>query len=484
MSNKVKFAFQPHELQQEIIDYVTGRRINKKTKKPYQYFCATIGRQWGKSWTGKYLALDFAINQGKKVMWVAPALSGAAAHWTEITDLITASKLPLKRMSIARREIYFNSGGSILIRSAVKPENLRGFSLDLLLLDEAAFYHNGDDVWWSVLSPTITTTRGKAVFLTTPNGKNWYYKLVTSAQDSSNPLSEITKVWNFPSITSPRQDVETLEILKQSMPSRKFREEYLAEFLSDGGGVFAGVDRAATTDKLMKPLDGHTYVCGIDIGRNNDATAITFIDKYTREQVYGERFTNLGTVETVRRIITLLDIWHPEIASVEKNGVGEHLITLIKEVLRGTLDDATLDLIMLGDNIGTNSDVIMNGIKLKSIHMDNTKKCYMVERLATDIEYGRFHILSENTDYGMIQIEEMSTYVQKRTANNFNVTYGAQSKTEHDDTVSALYLAYDNVPKAKRFKLPITKKEIINPFQNNKDMNLHASSYSLHTNNR
>lgn len=470
---RVKFGFKPHKLQQEIIDYVLGDKKNENNER-YRFFLATIGRQWGKSWVDKYLALEVAINRGGSVMWVAPALSGARDHWNDLVKLIEDSKLPTVSLNNTAKEVRFFSGGSIRIRSAVKPDNLRGGSLDLLIMDEAAFYPNGQYVWWSVLLPMITATGGVVLFTTTPNGRNWYYQLVQEARNTENPLSEITKVWHFPSSTSPRQDKRLLDILKTTMPSRKWREEFLAEFLADGGGVFFGTERAACLNVLKEPEHEHEYVCGIDIGKNNDATAITFADKFTRKQVYGETFNNMGTIATVKRIIALLREWKPSIAYIEKNGVGEHLISLMRAVMRGDAEDSILQLLD-APPMDNNEDVI-DGVKLRIVHMTNQLKRDYVERLSADIEYGRFELLSEETKYGATQLNEMSTFVAMPTQNGIGLTYGAATKDDHDDTISALYLCYAGIPKARRFSVPKTqsKKQKDNPFRKKKGKRLHA----------
>lgn len=467
----VKFGFKPHALQQDIINHVLGVKKNPKTGKRYRFFAATIGRQWGKSWTDKYLALEIAINQGGGVMWVAPALSGARDHWNDLVELVENSNLPVVSLNHTAKEIRFYSGGAIRIRSAVKPDNLRGGSLDLLIMDEAAFYLNGSYVWWSVLLPMITATGGVVLFTTTPNGRNWYYQLIQDATDKDNPLSAITKVWHFPSDTSPRQDTDLLAVLKTTMPSRKWREEFMAEFLADGGGVFFGTEKAAICEVLKAPLIGHSYVCGIDIGKNNDATCITFLDRYTRQQVYGERFTNMGTIKTVTRLIDLLHEWQPEVAHVEKNGVGEHLIGLMRAVMRGDAEDSILQL--LDAPVLENNEETIGNVKLKIVHMTNELKRKYVERLAADIEYGRFNILSEDTKYGGTQLNEMSTYVAKRTRNAMSLSYEASSDDDHDDTIAALYLAYAGVPKVKPFKVLKKRSDIKNnPFRTAKGKRL------------
>lgn len=476
---KVKFAFKPHKLQQDIIDHVQGTVKNEQGL-AYRILLAVLGRQFGKSWVARYLLMDAAIVNSKTCMWIAPTIPTARQHWNELVKIIEASNLPVKKLSQAAKEIHFKGGGMIQIRSAIEPDNLRGASIDLLVLDEAAFFRNGEYVFWSVCVPMITASGGKILITTTPNGQNWLYKLF---QDAEKDKTGYYKTWHFPSTASPIQDAKMLEMLKNTMSSRKWREEFMAEFLADGGGVFHRVDEAAVLDGYVEPLPDHTYIMGIDIGKNNDPTCVTVIDKYDRQQVYGERFTEMGTIATVKRVIELFDIWQPKTAYIEKNGVGEHLVSLIRAVMRGDTESTVMDLLNL-ETDETGSELI-KGVRLQTVHMTNDKKRDAVERLAADIEYGRLKLLSPETKYGKVQISEMSTFVAKHTANNLSLTYQGINDGVHDDTISALYLAYMGVPKPKKWKMPKRAKDSSRKsFRNLKGKNLNARRNSVHTPNR
>lgn len=461
---KVKFSFNPYPLQREIIDHLDGK-IKNKNGEPYRFFVAALGRQSGKSWLARYTLLDRAVNRRQTCMWIAPAITSARNHWNKLVDLIKKSGIPTVRISQAAKEILFHGGGSISVRSALEPDNLRGDSLDYAVLDEAAFFRDGEYVWWQVVLPMLTATRGVALFTTTPNGRNWLYQLFKNGKDGKN---DYYKSWNVPSTASPYQDLKLLEDLKRTMPTLKWREEFLAEFLADGGGVFSGLEQAAVAAFTGMPEIGHSYVAAIDFGWSNDNNVFTVVDKFTRKQVFGVTFNNIGTIRTVKKLIELMDFWQPEVTFIEKNGIGEALLGLIKDVLAGNDTEDLKDLL----NRRTEDDPdtapledIIGGHKIRVIHMNNDIKREIIERLAADIEYARFDILSEETPFGTAQLDEMSTFERKRTATGL-ATYGA-ADGYHDDTVMALALAYKGVPKAKIWKLPKKQSETIkSPFRN------------------
>lgn len=459
---RVQFAFKPYDLQQEIIDHIDGLELNPFGEE-YLFFIAVFGRQSGKSWLAKYVLLDHAANRDEKCMWVAPSIPTARGHWNDLVELIEKSGMVeagfVTKISQASKEIHFAGGGAISVRSALEPDNLRGASLNLLVLDEAAFFRDGQYVWWSVLQPMVSATGGKVIFTTTPNGRNWLYDLYLKGLD---PKSRFYKSWTATSYSSPYQNVELLNDTKMNMPSLQWREEYMAEFLADGGGVFAGVERAAVVNMISYPdpeSDPDRYVAGIDIGFNNDYTCFTVIDTVTREQVYGERFTNIGTVRTVKRIVELMDIWQPRVTHIEKNGVGEYLIDLIRLVVSGQNIDDMLGFIndvSLEDEIeGEDALTEVGQHKIKAIHMNNELKRELIERLSADIEYGRLKILAEKDaedapqEYAATQISEMSTFERQPTASGMQITYNA-AEGAHDDTISALAVCYKGVKKLSR----------------------------------
>lgn len=449
---RVEFAMKPYKEQQEIIDCVRGVIRNHEGNR-FQFLVADFGRQSGKSWTSRYIALDSAANYDQNVMWVSPSISSARNHWNKLVKLLKKSKLPCKILQAAK-EIHFPDGGTIAIRSAIEPDNLRGDSVDVLILDEAAFFRNGEYVWEQVCLPMITASRGVAVFTSTPNGRNWFYRLFLEGWN--RPEAEYHKSWMLKSEQSPYQDKKLLAFLKKRTPSVKWRQEFEAEFLSDGGGVFVGVDRASKVKLLEAPDPKRVYVAGLDIGSTRDNSTFTVIDKESREQVFGDAFTNLGAIPTIRRIIALLDHWKPEVTHVEKNGVGDFLFKLLCEVLAGgDIEDLvnSMNVALEDEPSIAPIDEIIGGHRLVGVHMDNPQKRALVERTAADVEFGRLFLLAQedNGDYAILQNSEISTFTRQTTASGQDITYKA-AEGAHDDTVSALYLAYKGVPKPKRGK--------------------------------
>lgn len=459
--SNVQFSLKPYPLQQEILDYMDGV-IKNREGEAYRFFVVAFGRQSGKSWLAKYVVLNRAIKQGQQCMWISPSNKSSDDHWNKLVSLIEKAELPVKKIRVQQKEITFLNGGSIRIRSALEKENLRGATLDVIVADEAAFYWDGERIWYNVLQPMVTASRGIVLFTTTPNGQNWFYNLYKAGLEADNLYY---KSWHMTSMEAPYQDKKLLKELKRTMPKSAWEEEYEAKFLADKGGVFIGVQEASTASLLSSPETGHFYVAGIDWGvGDNDPTVITIVDKFSRTQVYGERLFNLGTTLQIERIITLLDLWNPQKTAIETNSVGGPLIQLLREKLAG--DQLYIE--QKAERTSAKKHVLI------PIHVDNKKKRRLIEKLAHGIEYGHLSLLSEKTAYGKIQISEMSTFQRERTSTSLDITYKAAAN-HHDDTVMALSFAYSLLPKLQKWRVKREKPIIVdNPFRNRKGARLRS----------
>lgn len=452
---RIAWDTEPYPLQQEIIDYLEGRVLNSQGER-YRFLFAILGRQSGKSWLAKRVLLERAVNQRQRCLWVAPTVKNAKHHWNELKDWLDTAGFPIKRIQEQHMEIYFHGGGYIFVRTVQEPDNMRGPTIDFMVLDEAAFFPTGEYVWNSICVPMVTASRGQILVATTPNTRDWLYRLYLRGLESD---SRYHKSWTMPSHMSPYQDPELLEEQRKSMPSSQYRREYLAEFLADGGGIFMGVEEASTVPfaSYSDPSDVLFTIAGLDFGFNDDFSTFTLrevLKDGRSRQVYGRRWSETGTIQTVNNVLSEINRFKPRYVVMESNGIGGTLLSLMRELAKGEninvrkeFEDAfegrygsmeTAEPATRGLNL--------NGTRLIAIHMDNATKRRLVEATAADIEYGRLDLLDDQNEYGQVQQSELGTYLRQSTRQGYDITYNA-AEGSHDDTVSALYLTQYAVPK-------------------------------------
>lgn len=299
----------------------------------------------------------------------------------------------------------FPTGGSIAIRSTHYPDNLRGAGLDFAALDEAAFMDAR--VWPEIVRPMLLESRGGAIFLSTPCGKNWFWDLYQQGLDPDQPE---WASFHFPSWTNPLVSPDEIEHIRRSTPERIFREEYMAEFIDDSGLVFRGIREAATAPMDAAPDETHRYLFGVDWGREVDYTAIAVLDATTRQLVALDRFNKVGWSLQRGRLLALAKVWNPEVIWAESNSIGS-----------------------------VNIEALQNeGLPMRSFTTTASSKAPLIEGLALAIERRDIALLPDAT-----LMSELSAYTMQRSPGG-GYRYSAPSG-QHDDTVIATALAWYGV---------------------------------------
>lgn len=244
---------------------------------PARFQVVICGRRWGKTQLGQ-LIISIAALQGKTAWWVAPTYEMAGNLWRSLklllSPVIVSANGSSKLMQLA-------TGGQIKIWSASTADTMRGGAPHVVVIDEAAMIPDGD-IWHAVIRPTLVDNRGRTYFLSTPRGRNWLWHLYQRGLDD---LNGEYKSWRFPTISNPTIPhlADEIEEAHATLPERLFQQEFLAEFIDEGGGVFRKILDVAVVDRKI-PYRGD-FVMGVDWGRHNDYTVISTFDRNARQQV-------------------------------------------------------------------------------------------------------------------------------------------------------------------------------------------------------
>lgn len=349
------------------------------------------------------MAITEMALRGATCWWTAPTYQMASQVWQRIkTDL-----RPLPNLTIRESEhtLTFPGGGSIAIRSTHYPDHLRGAGLDFVILDEAAFME--PMVWPQIIRPMLLEKRGSALFLSTPFGRNWFWELYKLGLDPEEPD---WSSFHFKSSHNPMIPAHDLETIRRTTPDRVFREEYLAEFITDAGQVFRGIQEAIRHDNPMPPDPTHRYVAGVDWGRDNDYTCIVVTDSTTGQMVAIDRFHQIGWALQRDRLKHLVEKWRPATIWAEENSIGS-----------------------------VNIEALQNaGLPMRPFQTTARSKAPLIEGLALAIERGELGLLPDE-----VLLNELASYTMERLPGG-GYRYTAPPGG-HDDTVIALALAWHGV---------------------------------------
>jgi Terminase large subunit, T4likevirus-type, N-terminal len=194
---------------------------------PRKILCC--GRQTGKSTIGAVLALHRALTRpGSTCLIVAPGERQAKLLFSKAKRFYEMAGHPLPAHSERRTGLELRNGSIIEALPAVE-RTTRGYSVDLLVVDEAAAVPDED---YFGLLPALIATRGEQVLLSTPRGKRgFFYELWLSADSWQRIMVRSNEV--------ERIRPEDLELFRQTMPDEFFRQEFFCEFLDTDGSLFS-----------------------------------------------------------------------------------------------------------------------------------------------------------------------------------------------------------------------------------------------------
>ena len=363
------------------------------------------GRRWGKTRLGSLLCVATAA-EGGRAWWVAPSYKVANVGWRLITRLGT--QIPGAEVRRADRVVMLPNGGELAVRSADNPDSLRGEGLDFVVMDECAFIK--ESAWLEALRPALSDRLGRAVFISTPKGRNWFWRVY---QDGQDPHNSEWAAWQLPTSDNPYIADGEIEAARASLPERVFRQEYLAEFLDDAGGVFRRVMDATTADEQLTAEAGHQYVIGVDWAQQHDFTVFAVIDVTTRSLVWLDRFNQIDYNVQRGRLMALVDRFKPSQVIAEANSIGLPNIQALQ----------------------------YDGVPITPFTTTNATKMQILDALALAFEQGAVRILNDP-----VLIGELQAFEQSQTSSGLRKFSAPDGM--HDDTVIALALAWQGAANA------------------------------------
>ena len=135
-----------------------------------------------------------------------------------------------------KMSIQFSNGCRIMV-AASSPDGIRGFSPNLLYLDEFAFLRPGmADEFMASVMPTISSGKTTRIIITsTPNGLNHFYRMWEDGVDEKTATPhelqskyvKSTVLWNEVPGRDPQWGVDE----EARIGEQRFRQEYMCEFI-------------------------------------------------------------------------------------------------------------------------------------------------------------------------------------------------------------------------------------------------------------
>lgn len=278
---------------------------------------------------------DTAKNIVKKVRVAMKKLP----EWLRISQVISDNKLSLEL-----------ANGSQVKAISSSDDAGRSEALSLLVIDEAAFVKNLEELWTGLL-PTVTAG-GNIIVLSTPNGVgNLFHKLYTDAESGKNEFHHTKLMW----YVHPERVVDLTddpdrpgfktsswyraEIAKTNMSPRDVAQELECNFNASGDTFLdpALIEwiREGTKETMSRehwdknlwvfwqPQPGKRYVINADVARGDgrDYSAFHVFDVDTMEQC-AEYYGKIPVEEYAKLLCDVGHRYNTALLCVENNNIG------------------------------------------------------------------------------------------------------------------------------------------------------------------
>ena len=274
-------------------------------------------RQTGKTMLAQNQCIKWGIEKEKAViMWVSPTYGQAIKVYKSILSSIQdAPFFHNSRATQGDAEISFTNGTVIKFKSGQAEDNLRGETVNYMVIDEAAFIK--EDTFLEILLPMLNVAGRKLLIISTPKGRsNWLHKYFLRGVNGSTGY----RSFRFNCYTNPYANPEIIRIAKESMPDLIFQQEYLAEFV-EGAAIIENITELCNRRMIFLPEQGVKYYAGIDLALKNDYTVFTVVDQ-DGNMVYFDRFNKVSASELKERLAKEINKWKPENTLIETNNMG------------------------------------------------------------------------------------------------------------------------------------------------------------------
>ena len=296
------------------------------------------GRRCGKSRLSAVSLLVEGLRcpQGSAVMYVAPTQGQARQIiWDLLMEL---GREVISSSHVNNMDITLINGAKIYVRGSDRPDTLRGVSLTYLVLDEVADIKA--DTWEKVLRAALSDKKGKALFIGTPKGRNWFYDMYNLGESAED---EEWKSWHFTTKDNPLIDPKEIDGAKKTLSSFAFKQEYEASFDNAGTDTFK--------EEWLKfgeePNDGNYYIA-IDLAgfenlsmnaqakKRLDQTAVAVV-KATEDGKWFVRKIEHGRwdiKETCQRIIKNIKAFQPAGVGIERGSLKNAVLPYLSDLMR------------------------------------------------------------------------------------------------------------------------------------------------------
>lgn len=285
--------------------------INGTNSPKYRFVCAAVSRRQGKTYIANIIGQLVSLVPNSNILIMSPNYSLSQISFDLQRTLIKHFDLEVVKDNAKDKVIELSNGSTIRMGSVNQVDSCVGRSYDLIIFDEAALA-DGRDAFNVALRPTLDKDNSKALFISTPRGRNnWFSEFFDRGFNDEFPeWVSIRATYK----DNPRMSETDIAEARKSMSEAEFRQEYEADFNTYEGQVWNFNFEECIGSFEEMNTEGMDVFAGLDVGYR-DPTAFCVIAYSWEEEkffVLDEYFDSEKTTEQhameVRRMIDKWDI--------------------------------------------------------------------------------------------------------------------------------------------------------------------------------
>ena len=256
--------------------------INAVNNPKYRFICAALARRLGKTYIANVIGQLVALVPGCNILIMSPNYNLSSISFELQRKLVSHFDLEVDKNNLKDRVIELSNGSTIRMGSLSTVDSCVGRSYDLIIFDEAALGADGMEAFNISLRPTLDKPNSKAIFISTPRGKNNWFSVLFQRGFSDEYPEWVSLTADY--TENDRMKESDVAEARRSMSRAEFEQEYMASFSTFEGQIYSGFNSNTNVlDYMVKDRD--EPFAGLDPGYK-DPTAFVVIIYNPDKMIY------------------------------------------------------------------------------------------------------------------------------------------------------------------------------------------------------
>ena len=257
--------------------------INAVNSPKYRFVSAAISRRQGKTYIANIVGQLVSLVPASNILIMSPNYALSQISFDLQRQLIKHFDLEVVRDNAKDKVIELSNRSTIRMGSINQVDSCVGRSYDLIIFDEAALV-DGRDAFNVALRPTLDKPNSKALFISTPRGRNNWF-----SQFWQRGFSDEFPEWCSIRATyksNPRMSEQDIVEARKSMSDAEFRQEYEADFNTYEGQVWNFDFEQCVQDLSELDIQHMDVFAGLDVGYKDPTAFCVIAYDWENEKFY------------------------------------------------------------------------------------------------------------------------------------------------------------------------------------------------------